>query len=192
VSTPADLARSILDGFDKHYRLFRTLSANAKDRFDRGDWAAVRAAHHERIGMYDARVREAVDVLERRFPEAHQEKLWPAIKEAYVTMLLEHQQPELAETFFNSVATRVLERTYYTNSYIFWRSAVSTEHIESLRPTWRVYYPAEHGIRGTLRAIVQDLQLQSPWEDLQRDLKDRKSTRLNSSHNPASRMPSSA
>ncbi|MFZ5442384.1 MAG: bifunctional isocitrate dehydrogenase kinase/phosphatase [Myxococcota bacterium] len=170
-TSPATLARTILDGFDKHYRLFRTISAGAKDRFDRGDWPAVRAAHHERIGMYDKRVEEAVAVLDARFPEAHQERLWPAIKEAYVTMLLEHQQPELAETFFNSVATRVLDRTYYTNAYIFWRPAVATEHIESLRPTWRVYYPAEHGIRGTLQAVVADLHLRSPWEDLHRDLK---------------------
>ncbi len=167
----AQVARAILDGFDKHYRLFRTVSAAAQDRFDRGDWPAAKAAHHERIGMYDLRVREAVDELARRFPEAAREDLWPELKKAYVGCLLEHQQPELAETFFNSVAARVLERTYYTNAYVFWRPAASTEHIEGLKPTYRVYYPAEHGVRATLRALVSDLQLQSPWEDLERDLR---------------------
>ncbi len=165
------IARAILDGFDKHYRLFRTASAAAKDRFDRGDWAGVKTAHHERIGMYDVRVREAVAVLAQRFPEPGRDDHWPEIKKAYVTLLLEHPQPELAETFYNSVATRVLARTYYTNDHLFWRPAVSTEHIEGLTPTYRVYYPAERGIRGTLRAVVTDLQLVSPWEDLARDLK---------------------
>lgn len=166
---PKEIARAILDGFDKHYRLFRAISAGAKERFERGDWAAVRVANRERIDMYDARVREAVAGLQR-FPRASDEVLWPAIKQAYVGLLLEHQQPELAETFFNSVATRVLSRTYYTNAHIFWRPAVSTEHIESLCPTYRVYYPAERGLRGTLKSIFLDLQLLSPWEDLERDL----------------------
>jgi isocitrate dehydrogenase kinase/phosphatase len=166
---PHDIARAILEGFDKHYRLFRASSAAAKDRFERGDWAAVRQANRERIDMYDLRVREAVSGLQR-FPRAHEEVLWPAIKGAYVGLLLEHQQPELAETFFNSVASRVLDRTYYTNQHIFWRPAVSTEHIESLRETYRVYYPAEHGLRPMLKALFMDLQLLCPWEDLERDL----------------------
>ena len=164
-----EIARTILAGFDKHHRLFRAISAGAKERFERGDWAAVRAANRARIGMYDQRVREGVAaVLE--YPEARDERHWPAIKQVYVTLLLEHQQPELAETFFNSVAARVLDRTYYNNAHIFWRPAVSTEHIESLSKTYRVYYPAELGLRGTLRAIVMDLHLMCPWEDLERDL----------------------
>ncbi len=169
LDAPPRIARVILDGFDKHYRLFRNLSAGAKDRFERGDWAAVREASRARIDMYDTRVREAVEAL-CRHPEARDEALWPAIKKAYVGSLLEHQQPELAETFFNSVAARVLARTYYANSHIFWRPAVSTEHIESLRPTYHVYYPSERGLRGTLKAMFTGLGLLSPWEDLERGL----------------------
>lgn len=166
---PQSIARLILAGFDKHYRLFRALSAGAKERFERNDWAAVRQASRDRIGMYDARVREAVQVLQQ-VPHSTDEALWPAIKQAYVGLLLEHQQPECAETFFNSVAARVLDRTYYNNAHIFWRPAVSTEHIESLKETYRVYYPLERGLRATLKAIFMDLQLISPWEDLERDL----------------------
>ena len=164
-----DIARFILEGFDKHYRLFRAISAAGKERFEAGDWAAVKQAARERIDMYDTRVLETVAGFER-FPGARDEALWPSIKQAYVGLLLEHQQPECAETFFNSVATRVLARTYYTNQHIFWRPAVSTEHIESLRPTYKVYYPAERGLRATLKAIFLDTQLLSPWEDLERDL----------------------
>ncbi len=166
---PQDIARAILAGFDKHYRLFRAISAGAKERFEASDWAAVRSANRERIDMYDLRVREGVATLQQ-FPRVNEESLWPAIKHAYVGLLLEHQQPELAETFFNSVASRVLVRTYYTNQHIFWRRAVSTEHIESLRPTYNVYYPAELGLRATLKAIFLDAQLVCPWEDLERDL----------------------
>ena len=59
--------------------------------------------------MYDLRVWEAVSALNATFPEAeHDESLWPAIKLSYIGMLYEHLRPELAETFFNSVARRVL------------------------------------------------------------------------------------
>lgn len=166
---PHDIALAILDGFDKHYRLFRAISAAAKERFEASDWAAVRRANRVRIDMYDDRVREAVAGL-KNFPHATEESAWPAIKQHYVTLLLEHQQPELAETFFNSVASRVLARTYYNNRHIFWRPAVSTEHIESLRPTYTVYYPAERGLRATLKSLFLDAQLLCPWEDLERDL----------------------
>src|SRR5579859_7527525 len=96
-----DIARTILDGFDKHYRLFRETSARARYRFVRGDWAGVRSAATARIQMYDQRVGEAVAVLRERFPEAvRDESLWPSIKLSYIGLLHEHRQPECAETFF--------------------------------------------------------------------------------------------
>ncbi|MFT3838631.1 MAG: bifunctional isocitrate dehydrogenase kinase/phosphatase [Myxococcaceae bacterium] len=164
------IARAILDGFDKHYRLFRAISSEAKGRFERGDWAAAHRARIERIDMYDQRVREGVAVLAERHPEAMSDANWPGIKSAYIGLLVNHQQPELAETFFNSVACRLLSRTYYNNRHIFWRPAISTEHIESLQRTYRSYYPAQDGLRATVRAILLDLQLALDFEDLDRDV----------------------
>ncbi len=45
----------------------------------------------------------------------------------FIGLLVDHKQPELAETFFNSVITRVLDRTYALNDFIFVRAASSTE-----------------------------------------------------------------
>lgn len=163
------IARAILEGFDRHYRLFRTISASARDRFERGDWAGARAANRTRIDMYDERVAEAVADLSR-YPEAGREAHWPAIKQAYVGMLIDHQQPDLAETFYNSVAARVLDRTYYNNQHIFWRPAVSTENIDGFQPTYRTYDPHRLGLRGTLEAVLAGTQLISAWEDKERDL----------------------
>src|SRR3954465_6580694 len=109
------IARAILAGFDKHYRLFRDMSRGAKERFEQGAWREIKEAHRARIDMYATRVREAVDVLREHFPDSLGDTHWPAIKRAYIELLLSHQQPELAETFFNSVACRVLARTYFNN-----------------------------------------------------------------------------
>ena len=167
-----EIAATILDGFNKHYRLFRQIAAEAKERFERADWKSVREASRARIDFYDVRVREAAVTVLERFPNARSDDaLWPQIKRAYIGLLYDHKQPECAETFYNSVACRVLERTYYKNENIFWRPAVSTEFIEGDKPTYRCYYPAVQGLRSALRAIVDDFGLRLPFEDLRRDLR---------------------
>jgi isocitrate dehydrogenase kinase/phosphatase len=137
-SLPQEIARSILAGFDKHYRLFRDAARQAKTLFERAAWAEMRELARERIQMYDRRVEEAVAALLERFPEAaRDEALWPAIKLAYITLLHDHKQPECAETFYNSVACEVLHRRHYRNEFIFWRPSVATEHLEGESPTYR-------------------------------------------------------
>ncbi len=168
----SEIARAILAGFDRHYRLFREASARARQLFERADWAALRLLARERIQMYDRRVQEAVEDVRARFPEAEtDESLWPAIKLTYIPLLHEHRQPECAETFYNSVACQVLHRRYYHNEFIFWRPAVATEHLEGEEPAYRSYYPLRQGLRKTLAAIVRGFGLANPWEDLHRDLR---------------------
>ncbi len=166
-----DIARTILDGFDKHYRLFRESSARAKYHFVRAWWASMRETSVNRIQMYDRRVVEAVDALHARFADVvRDESLWPEIKIAYIGLLHEHRQPECAETFYNSVACRVLDRRYYHNDYIFRRPAISTEHLDGEEPTYKCFYPVKRGLRATVREILTGFGLASPFEDLDRDV----------------------
>ena len=71
--------------------------------------------------------------------------VWQQVKLHYIGLLIDHHQPELAETFFNSVTTKILHRSYFRNDFIFVRPAVSTEYIENdepaAQPTYRAYYP---------------------------------------------------
>src|SRR4051812_36837532 len=100
------IAESLLEGFDRHYRLFRDTTAQAKRQFDAGDWAAVQRLVKERIRFYDERVTEYVERL-RVGLEAHRvgDAVWQEAKLRYVGLLVDHKRPELAETFFNSVTT---------------------------------------------------------------------------------------
>jgi isocitrate dehydrogenase kinase/phosphatase len=165
------IARTILDGFERHYRLFREVSARAVVRFEEGRWLASRHDSSARIGMYDQRVEEAVRQVTERHPEARDEGVWPSVKLAYIVLLYEHRQPECAETFFNSVACRVLHRRYYNNACIFARPAVATEHLVGEKPAFRSYYPRPGRLRTTLRAIAADLGLLHPFADLAGDLR---------------------
>ena len=166
------IAEAILEGFDRHFRLFREISAGAQERFEQADWPGGAEANRERIQMYDLRVKESVDTLVGRFPEAQTtDRLWPEIKLAYLSLLYEHFQPELAETFFNSVACRVLHRDYYHNRYIFWRSAISTVLIEGAEPYYRCYYPHNKGLRRVLLDCVTDFGLRRPFGTLRHDIR---------------------
>ncbi len=168
-----DIARSILDGFDKHYRLFRQASKQAKRHFETADWSTAQQAARQRIDFYDRRVQECVQVLEDEYaPEELTDRVWRETKLHYIGLLADHRQPELAETFFNSVSCKILHRTYYHNDYIFVRPVVSTEYLTTgeLAPTYRVYYPAADGLRFALKRIVTNFQLETPFANLDRDI----------------------
>src|SRR5438105_3503836 len=117
------IAESLLEGFDRHYALFRETSARAKERFEDGDWAAVQRLVKERIRFYDERVSEYVDRLSADLAAGRPgDATWQDAKLRYVGLLVDHKRPELAETFFNSVTTRVLRRAYVHDDLIFSRA----------------------------------------------------------------------
>ena len=170
-----DIAKAMMDGFNRHYRLFRSESARAKHRFETADWHGQQRAQRERIEFYDLRVKECTRRLEKEFaagglPMA----VWQQVKLHYIGLLVNHFQPELAETFFNSVTTRILHRTHFHNDFIFVRPAMSTEYIENddpgARPSYRAYYPAQQTLEGALAQVIADFGLQRAFEDLPRDL----------------------
>jgi isocitrate dehydrogenase kinase/phosphatase len=169
-----DIAKAMMDGFNLHYRLFRTESARAKHRFETADWHGQQRAQRERIEFYDLRVREASKRLEREFKAGEQPmEIWQQVKLHYIGLLVDHHQPELAETFFNSVSTKILHRSYFQNDFIFVRPAVSTEYIENgepeSRPTYRSYYPTPETLHDDVWRMVTDFDFRCPFADLAGD-----------------------
>ncbi|WP_140626078.1 bifunctional isocitrate dehydrogenase kinase/phosphatase [Methylibium rhizosphaerae] len=170
-----DIAQAMLEGFDRHYRLFREVSAAAKQRFEQADWHGQQRAQRERIEFYDKRVDECVERLEHEFGASRVPMdVWQQVKLHYIGLLTRHLQPELAETFFNSVTTKILHRSYFNNDFIFVRPVMSTEYIENDEPaslpTYRAYYPTRETLRETMLRIVDNFQLALEFEDLGRDI----------------------
>jgi len=168
------IAQALMDGFDRHYRLFRAETASAKQRFEAADWHGQQHAQSRRIAFYDERVNECVQRLAQDFDAGERTMdVWQQVKLHYIGLLVHHHQAELAETFFNSVTTKILHRTHFHNDFIFVRPAVSTEYLEDdspgAVPAYRVYYPGRSGMAVTVERIVHNFQLQCDFEDLQRD-----------------------
>jgi len=173
VPEPAAIARATLEGFNRHYALFRESARAAKDHFEAGNWLAIAHASQDRIDFYDRRVAETVARLEREFGcDRIDEVRWEQVKRDYIGLLIDHKQPECAETFFNSVSCKILHRTYFHNRCLFVRPAASTEHIDADPPSYRSYYPRQHGLRQAVMDIVLDFRLDARFADFRRDLRN--------------------
>ena len=168
-----DIAQAMMDGVLRHYQLFRAASQAAKARFEQADWQAQQRAQSERIAFYDQRVNECVAHLNSKYhagdlPMA----VWQQVKLHYIGLMVGHLQPELAETFFNSVTTKILHRTHFHNDFIFVRPAVSTEYLDAPgEPAFRAFYPGSlEALVPTLFAVVGHFQLHAKFENLGRDV----------------------
>jgi len=172
MSMTRNVAQAILDGFDQHYELFRKYSQEGKLCFEQADWARSTHTSAKRIEGYEERINITVAALHQEYPEAGgNSELWPGIKVAFIGKLMGHLQAECAETFYNSVACRMLHRNYYNSKYIFWRPAISTEHLEGSKPTYRSYYPVSDGLRRCILEIVTSTSLSNRWKNLRRDVR---------------------
>jgi isocitrate dehydrogenase kinase/phosphatase len=171
------IARALLEGFDKHYALFRECARAGRRHYEAGNWLAIQHVARDRIDFYDRRVTETAERVVREFRTAGldgvaSDRLWEQVKLSFIGMLIDHKQPECAETFFNSVSTKILHRSYFHNRFIFVRPAISTEHIDADPPTYKSYYPLQQGLRDALIDIVLDLRFERRFADFRRDLRN--------------------
>ncbi|MCP4389917.1 MAG: bifunctional isocitrate dehydrogenase kinase/phosphatase [Gammaproteobacteria bacterium] len=167
------IANTILNGFNRHFSIFSKITKGAKERFENADWDAERTASRERIKFYDIRVKDAIRDMQKLFDlEPFNSQLWFDVKREYVLLISNHLQPELAESFYNSVFCALFHRDYFGNDYIFVRSAVSTEFIDSEKPSYHVYYPAKRGFRSSIKQVLLDGGFNLPFENIERDVRN--------------------
>lgn len=169
-----EIAKELIEGFNLHYSLFRESTARAKTLFEQQDWFGMQSIIQERIKFYDERVHETVRRLRENFhADSLEENVLQEAKLHFISLLVGHKQPELAETFFNSVFTRFLHRNYFHNDFLFVRPVLSTEYIDSPeQPTYTCYYPEQTGLglRRTIKKMIEDFEWEVPFENLRRDI----------------------
>lgn len=167
-----NIATTILTGFNRHFSIFSKITKGARERFENANWDAERLASRKRILFYDARVKDANQFLKKQFDMSHfSGPLWFDVKREYIQLIQNHHQPELAETFYNSVFCGLFHRDYFDNDYIFVRSIVSTEFIDSDEPSYHVYYPAKRGFRASIKQVLLDAGINLPYKDIDRDVR---------------------
>src|SRR4249919_3039348 len=104
-------ATALIDGCNRHYALFRDCARAAKHHFETANWRAIRHVARDRIDFYDRRVEETAARIRSEFRTAGldgagADALWERTKLHFIGLLIDHKQPECAETFFNSVSCK--------------------------------------------------------------------------------------
>ena len=165
------IAKTIINGFERHLYLFNEITRSAKQRFEDAEWHDVQEASKQRTDYYDLRIKETLATIEQDFAITElDETLWQAIKQEYVEQLLYHDKSDLAESFYNSIFCHLFERKYYHNAFIFVESSQAC--LENLRNKvmYTRYEPDEHGLFDTIATILQKPNFSIPFQDLTRDI----------------------
>ena len=166
------IAKTILNGFERHIYLFSEITQSAKQRFELCQWQSVQDAAKARTDFYDNRVEETIESIKKDFFVSElDELLWQSVKVSYMELLKVHNQPELAESFYNSIFCHLFERKYYYNAFIFVESNV--EQIENIsnQVIYTRYSPSELGLEQTIAIIMNKAKFNLPFVDLDRDIK---------------------
>ncbi|WP_058912390.1 bifunctional isocitrate dehydrogenase kinase/phosphatase [Entomohabitans teleogrylli] len=165
------IAQTILQGFDAQYGRFLEVTSGAQQRFEQADWHAVQQAMKQRIHLYDHHVGLVVEQLrcitEGKSTDA---TFLLRVKQHYTELLPDYPRFEIAESFFNSVYCRLFDHRSLTPERLFIFSSQPERRFRLIpRPLAKDFWP-DSGWRGLLTALLSDLPLRLPWEDVARDV----------------------
>ncbi len=160
--------------FFAEYRLsFQELTLFAQEYFEAADWRAIQKLASERIDLYSEMVREASLVIIGSLEEkAYESDLWHQAKEYYTRLILQRTDPELAETFYNSVYCSVFKHRNIDNAHMFIRSSLGDHNVHSGEAIYSSYSLDEGGMIRMLSRMMDDYAFNIPWENKRRDLRN--------------------
>lgn len=168
--TTTKVAYEILKGFEKSFRLYNRITAGAKNRFETAQWQACQKASKDRIALYSRTLNETVaELYSLFFPAQQSPEFWQQLKEDYTSLLEQHPQFELAETFFNSVIGRIFKHEKIDDRVMF--VLPSRCYLSGLnRPNVVNTFNTDKTVKATLQQLFSQYRFMVPFEDYQRDL----------------------
>jgi isocitrate dehydrogenase kinase/phosphatase len=176
MSQPPINKRLVVQGATAIYRAFSTYRSQFKEitrlaplRFKNRDWHGVRADAIRRLDLYkDAVDRIEIDIRRLLADQVQEKNIWAVIKTAYSGMLIQNDEWELAETFFNSITRRVFATVGVDAEIEF----VNTEFDTPPTPTTSKIYQTFKGRESTaslIRTVLADYPMMAPFQDIEYD-----------------------
>jgi isocitrate dehydrogenase kinase/phosphatase len=160
---------AILEAFDNYLSQFITISRRARQRFERCEWRAMQDDAVERLAVREAVIRGVVSgVMEMLGEQIANDELWLAIKHTYASLIARRRDPELAETYFNSVTRRILNTVGVNERVEFvWLGATMLPGRDAAEMCRR--YVKITSTAATISEILCDYQFDAPYLDLKGD-----------------------
>jgi isocitrate dehydrogenase kinase/phosphatase len=162
-------ARTIHTAYVTYHNQFKAITARARDRFDTQDWMGLQGDAAERLGLY----RRIIDLVEAAIRDLlgdriHNKLIWASMKAVYSGIISEHDDWELAETFFNSTTRRIFTTVGVDHQIEFVSTDFETPPTRTRSPVYRVY-PRAASTVNLVQAILRDFHMDTPYRDASRD-----------------------
>lgn len=149
-------AQRILHEFQVYDQRFQEITRRARGRFAERDWAGALADSNERLELYAHHIDALQDHLEAEAGTAVRYKaLWTELKEIFRQECAGSSDPELKETFYNSLVRRFFHQASVDPEVMF--VASEEPFVDDDIPGVRVY--KEMDDVELIRAILEGYQL---------------------------------
>ncbi|MFK8043139.1 bifunctional isocitrate dehydrogenase kinase/phosphatase [Congregibacter sp.] len=163
-------ARIILNGFESYFADYQNITLGARSRFENADWLGIHAATIQRIDLYKLKVSFVLDTVELvAGQELRNYEFWRDTRKIYAGLIRNHNNFEIAETFYNSVYNAVFSHEQIRNDYAFVFSSQGDIPLSDSSPVLR-YYAVKHSLKDSLEQLLEDYCFNIPYEDLSRDV----------------------
>ncbi len=160
---------TLLAAFADGRESFSVLTARAGCRFAARDWQGMHADTVARLGVHARSVDAACASLRHDLGNrAPQRRLWMRAKEAWATAILDRDDRELAQTFFNSVSRRFVARRGVDPDVDFLPYDFAGPAGEPAAVAVRAY-PGPTVTARLLARVLADLAIDAPFRHLDAD-----------------------
>ncbi|MFK0571239.1 bifunctional isocitrate dehydrogenase kinase/phosphatase [Endozoicomonas sp.] len=172
-SIARQIARIILEGFSDYRTRFTDITLGAREHFLKADWSVAQNSASERINLYHVAVTEVMATLASQVEEVWLSNSagWQEVRDDYLDLISYRTDPELAETFYNSIYRQVFRGEAVNPRHCFIQSEFDGFRVQSAKGIYRSYHQ-EQGLVRLIGQLLDDFQFELPWEYRRRDIRN--------------------
>mgnify|MGYP003631072584 CR=1 len=165
------LAMAILNGFDAFFAEYKNITLGAQARFEGADWHGAQKAMRDRLDLWKQKrriVAEAAYTITGGSVEDRDN--WEIAKQEYAELIQNHDNFEIAQSFFNSIYCYIFNHEKIRDLHTF--ALTSVEHCApvSSESILRRYRFDGDNAADIAKSLLIDCEFNIPWEDLDRDV----------------------
>ena len=160
------IVAATLGGFEAYRRRFAVLTRRAGDHFLRADWQGMQANAAKRLDIYQQSLDEVVADLTRQLPEGSDpHALWRDAKHRFAKDAAATRDPDLAETFFNSLSRRMLRTAGVDPTVEFVRPQAPAQAPLQPETDFREYACGDASPEALFHGVLKDTPLYAALAD---------------------------
>ncbi|GAB4399528.1 MAG: bifunctional isocitrate dehydrogenase kinase/phosphatase [Microscillaceae bacterium] len=159
---PPLIAERIRMTFEAYRQEFDAITQKAQNRFEKEEWHQIQQDSQERLNLYKSILPHLAQALRQEFGVSIEElAFWPQVKPLYAQAIAHRPDVEIAETFYNSLFTRLFQHRDIEDTYLF---KYETQHQRPAQAPAFIYQRYRLlKISATLKAILADFAFDVPY-----------------------------